>query len=309
MVQYVVTLRKVCILMNVNTISYWFVEAISSIIKNQKIFLSGVAVMIVALFLISLFYVAFGLSGSLMEIMEESQGKIEVFLKDIDEAQTENVKNSILMINGVEGIDYISKAEAYERAKSRVPEAITKDVPSDLYPASFIVSISDLEAAKNIALTIRGIDGVGEEESDVMVNENSEFIGKVAITVRIVAITIFIITAVSACFIMMNSIKLMLYSRRREISIMKYVGATDLFTKAPFVIEGLIIALVSAIIVIILTSFICNGLANVSATVPMFAFLDSAKDIMSSLSLILIILSAMIGTIGSSASINKYLDV
>ena len=303
------TLRKVCILMNINTISYWFVEAISSIIKNKKIFLSGVAVMIVALFLISLFYVAYGLSGSLMNVMEESQGKIEVFLKDIDEEQTQNVKNAILMFNDVESIEYISKEEAYERAKTRVPEAITKDVPEDLYPASFIVTIGDLGNANNIALEIRGIDGVGEKDSDVMVNENSEFIGKVAITVKIVAITIFILTAVSACFIMMNSIKLMLYSRRREISIMKYVGATDLFTKAPFVIEGLIIALISAIIVIILTSFICDGLSSVSASVPMFAFLDSSKEIMTSLSIILLVLAAGIGTIGSSISINKYLDV
>ena len=295
--------------MNINTISYWFVEAISSIIKNKKIFLSGVAVMIVALFLISLFYIAYGLSGSLMSVMEESQGKIEVFLKDIDETQTQNVKNAILMINGVESLDYISKEEAYERAKTRVPEAITKDVPDDLYPASFIVTINDLESANSIALMIRGIDGVGEQESDVMVNENSEFISKVAITVKIVAITIFILTAVSACFIMMNSIKLMLYSRRREISIMKYVGATDTFTKAPFVIEGLIIALVSAVIVIIFTSFICNGLASVSASVPMFAFLDSSTELIKSLSVILLILAAGIGTIGSSISINKYLDV
>ncbi len=78
-----------CIRVNINTISYWIAEAFASIAKNIKIFISGVAVMTVALFLIALFYIAYELSGSLMGIVEESQGKIEVFLQDdIDEAQT-----------------------------------------------------------------------------------------------------------------------------------------------------------------------------------------------------------------------------
>ena len=295
--------------MNINTISYWIAEAAASIMKNKKIFFSGVAIMIIALFLISTFYVLYGLSDSLIGILEESQGKIEVFLQDIDETKTEHVRNSILTIPGVEELEYISKERAKERAKERVPESIIEGVPDDLYPASFIVTISDLEGANQIALSIREIEGVGEEDNDVMVNENSELIAKIAITVKVVAITIFILTSVSACFIMMNSIKLMLYSRRREISIMKYVGATDLFTKAPFVIEGLAIAIVSAGVVILITSFICNGLSDFGAEVPMFTFLSSAKDLMSSLSIILLVLSAAIGAIGSSMSINKYLDV
>lgn len=295
--------------MNINTISYWIAEAAASIMKNQKIFLSGVAIMTVALFLIATFYLAYGFSNSLMGVVEEAQGKIEVFLQDIDEEQTETVKGSILKIAGVDSIEYISKEDARERAKDRVPAAITEGVPDNLYPASFIVTINDLEMANQIALAIRGIEGVGEEENDIMVNENSEFIAKVAITVKVIAITIFILTAVSSCFIMMNSIKLMLYSRRREISIMKYVGATNLFTKAPFVIEGLIIALISAGIVIGITNFICGGLTNVATEVPMFSFLSSSEELMSSLTIILLLLGVGIGTIGSSMSINKYLDV
>ncbi len=158
-------------------------------------------------------------------------------------------------------------------------------------------------------MEIRGIEGVGEKDSDVMVNENSELISKVVITVKVVAITILMLTTVSACFIMMNSIKLMLYSRRREISIMKYVGATDTFTRAPFVIEGLIIALLSATVVILISNSVCAGLANLGAEVPMFIFLSKSSNIISTLSVLLLVLAAGIGTIGSSMSINKYLDV
>lgn len=305
---YVVTLRKVCILMNINTISYWFVEAISSIIKNKKIFLSGVAVMTVALFLISIFFISYSISGSLMDIVEDSLGKIDVFLEDMDEEQTESIKNAIMLLDHVESIEYISKEEAFEKAKSVSP-VMTTGVQGNIYPASFIITIDDLEAADQIVLAVRGIHGVGEKEEDVKVHDGLDKVNKVASTVRVLALTVFILTAVSSCFIMMNSIKLMLYSRRREISIMKYVGATDLFTKAPFVIEGLIIALVSAMIVMIISSFICNGLAGVATNISMFAFLTNAKEMMHSISIILLLLAVSIGTIGSSMSINKYLDV
>ncbi len=295
--------------MNLNTISYWIAEASASILKNQKTFWSGVAIMTIALFLVSFFCIAYDVANSLIDTVEESQGKIEVFLQDIDETKTKLVEASILGLSGVDSVEYISKEEAKERAKDRVPEGITEGVPDEIYPASFIVSVSELGLTKSIALSIRGIDGVGEQENDVMVNENSEFIGKVAITIKVLAVTILILTTVSSCFIMMNSIKLMLYSRRREISIMKYVGATDLFTKAPFVIEGLVISLISAGIVICVTIAACNGLYDLATAKPMFNFLSSTGELASSLSIVLLVLSACIGTIGSSMSINKYLDV
>ena len=291
--------------MNINTISYWIAEAVSSLVKNKKIVLTGVVTMILALFFIAFLYVAYVSANSLMDTIKESQGKIEVFLKDLDETQTENVKSTILSINGVESVQYISKEEAKERAKDRVPAGITEGVPDDIYPASFIVTISDLDGAESIAKSFREIEGIGEQDNDILVNENSGLIEKIAITIKVVSVTIFILAVVAACFIMMNSIKLMLYSRRREISIMKYVGATDTFTKAPFVIEALIISFV----VIIITGMLCNSLTDLSVNTPMFSFLKFSNESMNTLTAILILLSVFIGTVGSSASISKYLDV
>ena len=265
--------------------------------------------MVLALFFISFLYVAYVSANSLMDVIKDSQGKIEVFLQDIDEAQTENVKNTIMSVPGVDSVQYISKEEAKERAKERVPAGITTGVPDDIYPASFIVTINKLDDAEKIARSFREIEGVGEEDNDIMVNENSGLISKIVITIKVVSVTIFILAVVAACFIMMNSIKLMLYSRRREISIMKYVGATDTFTKAPFVIEALMISLISAVIVIAITGMLCNSLTDLSTNAPMFSFLKFSDESMSTLTIILLVLSAFIGTVGSSASISKYLDV
>ena len=210
---------------------------------------------------------------------------------------------------GVKDVEHISKEEAIERAKDRVPSGMTEGVPDDIYPESYIVTIEDLSMANQIAQEIRALDGVGEEKDDVLVNENSNLISKLAISAKVLAVTIFIVTSVGSCYVMMNSIKLMLYARRREISIMKYVGATDTFTKAPFVIEGLIIGLVSALIVILMTAWFCNGFANLANEVAFLSFLTTLSDIVPTVALILILLGVGTGSIGSSMSINKYLEV
>lgn len=108
---------------------------------------------------------------------------------------------------------------------------------------------------------------------------------------------------------MMNSIKLALYARRKEISIMKYVGATDTFTRAPFIIEGLIIALIAALITLIITNFTYEGIIHMTGNIQLFSFMVSKSDVLSSLTVLLIAVSVGIGTIGSAMSINKYLDV
>ena len=376
--------------MSINTISYWIAEAISSIIKNQKIFWSGVAIMTITLFLISFFCVLFHCSNLLLEMFEDAQGKIEVFpdyktgvlevkIDNIDSLKAQSVREEILSIEavktvkfvqnnagnmnsgedsyyevtledyrlanqtiekiklisgiaqgekaiilkeiehnleselwgiaGVKDVEHISKEEAIERAKDRVPSGMTEGVPDDIYPESYIVTIEDLGMANAIAQQIRALDGVGEEVDDVLVNENSNLISKLAISAKVLAVTIFIITSVGSCYVMMNSIKLMLYARRREISIMKYVGATDTFTKAPFVIEGLIIGLVSALIVILITAWFCNGFAELANQVAFLSFLTTLSDIVPTVALILIALGVGTGSIGSSMSINKYLEV
>ena len=386
--------------MIVNTISYWIAEALSSIVKNQKIFWSGVAIMTITLFLISFFCILFHGSNLLLEMFEESQGKIEVFpdyktaeievkIDATDALAIQNIRNEILQIdsvktidyetrekehtnvnvsgeesvsiveegyyivtiedyrlanqtiekiklisgvaqgneaivlnsieydlekqlleiNGVEEVEHITKEQAIERAKDRVPSGMTEGVPDDIYPESYIVTINDLSLAEQIAKEIRALDGVGEEEDDVMVNENSNLISKLALSAKVLAVTVFIITTIGSCYVMMNSIKLMLYARRKEISIMKYVGATDTFTKAPFVIEGLIIGLVSAGIVILITMWLCNGIANLSNEVAILSFLTTLPEIVPTVAIILVLLGVGTGSVGSSMSINKYLEV
>ena len=178
-------------------------------------------------------------------------------------------------------------------------------------PASFIVTIdgSNNGNVKPIETAIMNIDVLQGKIKETDGFEGAGKTIKIAKTVEVVTLTILILITVVGCFLMMNSIKLALYARRKEISIMKYVGATDRFTRAPFIIEGLIIALLAAGITLIITNFAYNGLVSLSDTTPMLAFIVSKEKVFSSLSLLLLLIGIGIGTIGSAMSINKYLDV
>ena len=90
---------------------------------------------------------------------------------------------------------------------------------------------------------------------------------------------------------------------------MKYVGATDRYARAPFIIEGLIIAILAAGITLLLTNVVYGSIVNASANVQLFDFLVPKAEVLSSLTTLLLLVSIGIGTIGSSMSINKYLDV
>ena len=113
-------------------------------------------------------------------------------------------------------------------------------------------------------------------------------------------------------FIISNTVKLTVHNRRREINIMKYVGATDSYIKWPFIIEGIIVGLISAGIAYLVTSSVYTGLVSTTsqnASVVSFIKLLSFKEIWHIFALSYAGLGAVIGAIGSAMSVRKYLKV
>ena len=154
------------------------------------------------------------------------------------------------------------------------------------------------------------IDNVAEISSrDETIN------GLVAIAngVRIVSAVILTLLILISIFIIANTIKLTVHARRKEISIMKYVGATDSFIRWPFIIEGIIIGIMAAGISIIILgiaySLIANGMSSSVLLNKMGMSLLSFSDMITLLVIVYLILGIGIGALGSSISMRKYLQV
>ena len=154
------------------------------------------------------------------------------------------------------------------------------------------------------------IDNVAEISSrDETIN------GLVAIAngVRIVSAVILTLLILISIFIIANTIKLTVHARRKEISIMKYVGATDSFIRWPFIIEGIIIGIMAALISILVLgiaySLIANGMSSSVLLNKMGMSLLSFSDMITLLVIVYLILGIGIGALGSSISMRKYLQV
>ena len=156
---------------------------------------------------------------------------------------------------------------------------------------------------------LRQIDGIGSSEDDIRVNPAAAVAIRDAKISKTVAITGVILIVEFSVFLMMNTTELMMYAKRKEISIMKYVGAKDNFIKAPFAIQGVITALVAVVITMILVSIIYPIIvASIDKLGNGCTYLQYA-EVSKGLAQLLLVIGCVIGIGGSTASMNKYLDV
>lgn len=295
--------------MNINTISYWISEGLSSIWKNKKIVFTSLGTIIATMIIIGFFFVFSENANVWIEQAKEEQGRVVVYLDgELKEELMPSVGDLLLKIEGVKEVEFTSKKEAFEKAESM--EGINTDgLEEGFFPAYYTLTINNYERINNIIAEARETEGVGKEQKDVRISENADKVVKLAKTLKALSITVLILLTVAATFIMMNSVKLIMYARRKEISIMKYVGATDNFIKTPFIIEGVIISLIGVIITIVIINLLYSGIINSVGSITFMNALLTLDKVMPSLTFILLTIGVGIGVVGSSISIKRYLDV
>lgn len=306
------TLRKVCIVMNIGTISYWFFEAFESMKKNMKNVLISISTMFATMLIVACGYMVLVNANSIIEQKQEASSKIMAYLDiDVTEDEVNTIKTRLMGMQGVKKVEYISQDEAIKKAgeiKNILVSGYTEEQLKEIYQPYFKVTFETLEAQDEIISMLRNSDGVGKNENDVVVSESAEKAIKEAQSTKIIAITAMILIIELSVFLMVNTMKLMLYARRKEISIMKYVGAKDTFVKMPFAIEGVIMSLVAVLMVILLVRICYNPIIEMIGRRASYKYI-TLEDILPNLRLMLVVIGTGIGIFGSTMSMNKYLDV
>ena len=185
-----------------------------------------------------------------------------------------------------------------------------ENVEDIIYPVSYEVTLENLELNEQIQEEIMQIDKIDEIKS---ANEEISLIVKIAKGIRIVTGAILILLIIISTGIISNTIKLAVHARRKEISIMKYVGATNSFIRWPFLVEGVIIGIVAGLLSVALIGGTYTMIADWISTTY---FLEIAKwepiEFKEMFNLILTVylgLGIGIGVLGSGISMRKYLDV
>ena len=291
---------------------YLLGEGFRNVFHNKKSSGASLAIMCATMLIFGLFFMIIENLNNAVETLETQQG-IQVFIqKTATDAQMEQIGEQIQAIDGVNKVTFVSKEDALNQTKEKLKDKqalIAGWDESNPFKASYLVTLTDLKLSSQVQDEIKKIDNIDSIQSrDETIN------GLVAIAngVRIVSAVILTLLVLISIFIIGNTIKLTVHARRKEISIMKYVGATDSFIRWPFVIERIIIGIVAALLSILVLgiaySLITNAAAN-SIISTMGIKLLSFTDMTTLLVIVYMVLGIGIGALGSSISMRKYLQV
>ena len=180
------------------------------------------------------------------------------------------------------------------------------DLTNNPLPSSFIVNWKDPSYAEEVAKSVEsmtGVEGIGNQQD--VINTISKFVD----IVQIVGIGLFIVFVGVSVFLIMNTIKLTVYSRRREVGIMKFVGATDWFIRWPFVIEGIIIGAVGSLASSVILYFAYNGVFKWIVSSMFIVNLVQPQFVLTTLLACFVGGGIVVGAIGSIFALRKFLVV
>lgn len=289
---------------------YFFVQGIKGITSNGLMSLASVGIVIASLVLFG-FFVLFGANLNYISQQIREQCEINVYLpKDTDRDTVRKIGSELATIPNVKNARLYTKEERFQNYKDSIYSGQTEviDTLKEDNPLrdAYILELTDVELANSVAEAAGKVKGIDEVK-----NSQHIFQKIISITngVRHLSIWLVIILAIISIFIISNTIKLGMFSRRKEINIMKFVGATNWFIRFPFMIEGMLLGIIGAFFSAVITLF------SYKALIPQLTdFLGALEvlslgDIISLIIWVFAILGAGIGAVGSFMSIRKHLHV
>jgi cell division transport system permease protein len=224
---------------------YFFRESLSGLSRNGLVAFAAVSTSFIALFL---------LGGALLAgrqvnlLIERSTANVEVsvfLLDEISPAQRDHLNQILTQMPEVQNVHYESKEEAYQRFKEifKSQSDLINNVSPDALPASFRVKLKDPEKFAVVDARLQGQPGI---DKIVDQREILKRLFAVAAVFRVGVMAVAIIMLVSAGALIGNTVRMAVFARRKEIGIMRLVGATNWFIRLPFVIEGVVEGLLGA---------------------------------------------------------------
>lgn len=295
--------------MNVNTLEYFAKETVKSIKRNHLMSIAAASTVALSLLVLGFFLLVVINTNHAASYLE-NQVQVSVYMKDsVGFDGLEATEKKLLGLSGVTGVNFVSKDKALTKFKERLGDqkslldSIGKDNP---FPNYFEVRVKDSDTITKISNVIDKMDGVDTAKFGRQIIER---VFQITSLFRIAGVILIILLGLATLFIIANTIRITVFARRQEVNIMKFVGATDWFIRWPFLIEGMFLGLVGAIVadVIITQSYIL--LTSYMRDVLAFFPLVSSWPMLIFVNIGLIFVGAGIGALGSFISLRTYLKV
>lgn len=283
-------------------------EGFKNIWVNRFLSVATVLVLVACLIIVGTGSLIFLNINSLLDLIE-GQNVVMVYVDDnATDYETESLGLQLEGMNNIKKVEFVPREVAFENQKEQFGDkaALLEGLSAEILPDAYKVVVEDLSMFDSTVSKIKGMDLV------LKVRENSDLASKVETirnAVSYISLGIVAILFLVSMFIVSNTIRITIYNRRLEISIMKAVGATNSFIRWPFLVEGMLLGVISAVVSLALLYLVYSialiWFADLMSTLggTPVEFLDYIWFFLAVFGFI----GVVIGTTGSLISLNKYL--
>ena len=302
--------------MRISTIGYQTKQGFKNIGRNKMFSVASIATMAACIFLFGIFFSIVTNFRYMVQKAEEGVAITVFFDEEATDAQIKKIGDELKSQDGVLKVNFVSADEAWDSFKDEyfgdakeLADGFKDDNPlsgSDNYE----VYMSDVSKQKDVVSYAEKLDGVSKVNKSDVVAKTLTSVNRLIYYVSIVLIGILLAVSI---FLISNTVTKGITERREEIAIMKYIGAKDGFVRAPFIIEGLVIGLIGAVIPLVILYFVYDK--AVAYVMTKFSLLNNIIEFLPvttvyrTLLPVGLILGVGIGFIGSAFTIRKHLRV
>lgn len=301
--------------MKLSSIRYLNKQGLENIWKNRMMAFASFCVLLVSILLVGIAVLLFMNLNSIIGGIEDKNEVIVFLDPEITMEQTETVQSKLEQIDNIDDISFYSKEEAFNSMKESMEgyadvfDSLGSDNP---LPDSFRIKIRDITLTEETVAVINQLDNIFSVRAPYdFVNVLSE-LRKI---ISWVSVAVVIALAIVSMVIISNTTKASVFARRNEISIMKYVGATDTFIRIPFFVEGMVTGFAAGIAATIITWIGYDALVdlltkevNILSVIGVGSIIPF-NAVAIKVAVIYILAGGLVGALGSVISTRKHLDV
>ena len=303
--------------MKINTLSYSVKQGLKNIRRNLLFSLASMGTIIACLFLFGIFYSLIMNMKSEVQNIEKSLTVSVFFDEGIDEARIQEIGDEIKKISNVDTMNYISASVAWDQYiqdvyggdYDYVNAVFGEDNPLQ-NSSSYEVTLKNLGKQEDTVQAISQIAGVRKVNSS---NETAKSLDSISKLFSYASLSIILILLLVSLFLISNTITIGISVRKEEIAIMKLIGAKDMFVRAPFLVEGIIIGFIGSIVPLIIIYFMYDGLTKYLAehflVIQNMLQFVSVAEIFKGLVPLCLLIGVGVGFFGSLVTTRKHLRV
>lgn len=297
------------------TFGYGLKQGFKNVVQNKIFSLAAIGTIATCLFLLGLFYVLISNFQNIMYNAESNMGITAFFDPDIEAERIDKLAEQIRARDDVEEVKYISPQDAWEEFQKEMygdSEQLENTFGSDnplKDSASFEIYLKNVSAQSTVVDYVKGLEGIRKVNGSSVAAKG---LSSINMLVAYISATIIILLLLVSVFLINTSVATGIRVRSDEIAIIKMIGATDGFVRAPFLVEGVVLGLIGAALPIGILFFsyertIQFVLDHFSALSQWLTFIDTEQE-MIVLVPVLLLIGVGIGLVGSAVSVRKHLQ-